>query len=140
MSVEKSLKVILANTYALYLKTQNYHWHVKGIHFKSLHELFEEHYTELAQAIDEIAERLVILGFNAPATFKDLDGLKTITDGEATNDAMTMLADLSDSHQTLVNDINALLADDVDEGTVALLGERISVHEKALWMLNASKA
>jgi len=140
MSTETSLKVILANTYALYLKTQNYHWHVKGIHFKSLHELFEEHYTELAEAIDEIAERLIILGFTAPATFKDLDGLKTIADGNSSNDAMSMLADLSDSHQTIINDINTLLASEVDEGTVALLGERISAHEKALWMLNASKA
>ena len=53
--VETELAVLLADTYALYLKTQNYHWHVKGTQFKSLHELFERQYMELAAAVDEIA-------------------------------------------------------------------------------------
>jgi len=79
--VIKTLEVILADTYALYLKTQNYHWHVKGPQFKSLHELFEMQYRELAEAVDQLAERLLIMGHHAPATFTALNTLKTIKDG-----------------------------------------------------------
>ena len=67
--IVKKLEIILADTYALYLKTQNYHWHVKGPQFKSLHELFEMQYRELAEAVDGVAERLLIMGHKAPATF-----------------------------------------------------------------------
>ena len=81
--VETELAVLLADTYALYLKTQNYHWHVKGTQFKSLHELFERQYMELAAAVDEIAERILIMGNKAPATFKEFERLKRIKDGNS---------------------------------------------------------
>ena len=84
-SVINKLEVLLADTYALYLKTQNYHWHVKGPNFKTLHELFEMQYKELANAVDSIAERIVIMAHKAPATFTDLNKLKTLKDGEATH-------------------------------------------------------
>ncbi len=60
--VADSLKMVLADTYALYLKTQNYHWNVTGPNFKSLHLLFEEQYTDLAQAVDSVAERIRTCG------------------------------------------------------------------------------
>ena len=58
MTVIEALEKILADSYALYLKTQNYHWNVTGAEFTSLHLLFESQYTELAEAIDEIAEKI----------------------------------------------------------------------------------
>ncbi len=139
--VVSKLSVLLADTYALYLKTQNYHWHVRGPQFKSLHELFEAQYRELAEAVDEIAERLLIMGHHAPATFKDYDRLKNIKDGDSNLASNKMVAELASDHGRLVKDLNesmALAQKMNDEGTVNLLANRISAHEKARWMLAAS--
>ena len=135
------LTVILADTYALYLKTQNYHWHVTGAQFKSLHDLFEAEYLALAEAIDDIAERIRTLGFKAPATFKEFDQLKTIADGDSRLSANEMVVDLGNDHDVLVNDLNntiVIAQDNKDEGTVAILSERIAAHEKSRWMLRAT--
>lgn len=139
--VVDKLSILLADTYALYLKTQNYHWHVKGPQFKSLHELFEMQYRELAEAVDEVAERLLITGHKAPATFKDYERLKRIKDGDSSLSANKMVSELAKDHDTLVQDLNqsmALAQKMSDEGTVNLLANRISAHEKARWMLRAS--
>ncbi len=139
--VVKRLSVLLADTYALYLKTQNYHWHVKGPQFKSMHELFESQYLELAEAVDSVAERLLMMGHRAPATFKEFEQLKTIKDGNSGLNANQMLTDLAHDHEFLLGDLNKSmdLAQKMgDEGTIALLADRIFAHEKAKWMLNAS--
>lgn len=135
------LAVLLADTYALYLKTQNYHWHVTGPQFKSMHELFETHYTELADAVDELAERIRILGENAPATFKEFEALKTLSDGDSSLNANAMVVDLHNDHKRLIDDLNQAIEvaqGANDEGSIALLSERIASHEKARWMLGAS--
>ena len=64
--IAEGLSRLLADTYTLYLKTHNFHWNVKGPMFQTLHLMFETHYTELALAVDEIAERIRTLGFPAP--------------------------------------------------------------------------
>ena len=141
-TVMKKLEVILADTYALYLKTQNYHWHVKGPQFKSLHELFEMQYKELAEAVDQIAERIIIMAHKAPATFTQLNELKTIKDGDSSANANQMVSELAKDNGVLVNDLNQavkIAQDNHDEGTVTLLSDRIAAHQKAHWMLNASR-
>lgn len=138
----KKLSLLLADTYALYLKTQNYHWHVKGPQFKSLHELFEMQYRELAEAVDQIAERILIKGHSAPATFKEFEKLKTIKDGKSSESSNAMVTELAKDHGTLVKDLNvamALAQKANDEGTVNLLANRIEAHEKARWMLGSSQ-
>lgn len=138
----KKLQITLADTYALYLKTQNYHWHVQGPQFKTLHELFETQYLELANAVDAIAERLRIKGFLAPATFKELDSLKTLSDGRYGISGNEMVIELAHDHLTLVKDLNQVMAiaqENQDEGTINLLSDRIEAHEKFAWMLNASR-
>lgn len=141
-SVINKLEVALADTYALYLKTQNYHWHVRGPQFKSLHELFEMQYKELALAVDEVAERIIIMAHKAPATFTELNQLKTLKDGDSNVNANQMVTELARDHGILVQDLNQALKiaqDNHDEGTVSLLAERIAAHQKAHWMLSASK-
>jgi starvation-inducible DNA-binding protein len=141
-TVLNTLSIILADTYALYLKTQNYHWHVKGPQFKGLHELFESQYLELAQAVDDVAERILITGNKAPATFGEFEKLKRIKDGNSSLDANQMVTELAEDHNTLVADLNQslkLAQENNDEGTATLLGDRIAAHEKARWMLNASR-
>ncbi|WP_419419040.1 Dps family protein [Legionella sp. D16C41] len=139
--VKNQLSILLADTYALYLKTQNYHWHVKGAQFKALHELFETQYQELAEAVDEVAERLLILGHKAPATFNEFNKLKRIQDGNSSLSANDMVKELANDHSTLIKDLNKsikLAQDEADEGTITLLSDRIAAHEKARWMLSAS--
>jgi starvation-inducible DNA-binding protein len=141
-SIIKKLEVALADTYALYLKTQNYHWHVRGPQFKSMHELFEMQYKELAEAVDLVAERILMLGHKAPATFTEFNQLKTIKDGDSNISANQMVSELAEDHSILVRDLNQAIRiaqENNDEGTVSLLSERIASHEKAHWMLGASK-
>jgi starvation-inducible DNA-binding protein len=138
----KRLEVVLADTYALYLKTQNYHWHVKGPQFKSLHELFELQYKELAEAVDLIAERILIMGHKAPATFNEFNTLKTIKDGDSSLSANDMLTQLAHDNNNLVQDLIAAIKiaqENNDEGSITLLSDRILAHQKAHWMLGASK-
>lgn len=142
-TVIKKLEITLADTYALYLKTQNYHWHVQGPQFKSLHELFERQYLELAEAVDLIAERIRIMGHKAPATFNQFNELKTIKDGDSSLDANQMVTELANDHSILVKDLNRAIKiaqENNDEGTITLLSDRIAAHEKAHWMLETSRA
>lgn len=141
-TLQKKMEVLLADTYALYLKTQNYHWHVKGPQFKALHELFEMQYQALAEAVDEIAERILILGHQAPATFAEFDKLKTIKDGNSKSKANQMVKELAKDNASLVSDLNQVLSlaqATKDEGTANLIAERIAAHEKAAWMLRSSE-
>ncbi|OGV28011.1 MAG: DNA starvation/stationary phase protection protein [Legionellales bacterium RIFCSPHIGHO2_12_FULL_37_14] len=140
--VIKQMSVILANTYTLYLKTQNYHWHVKGPQFKALHELFESQYKELSEAIDTIAERIVTKEHQAPASFAAFMSLKTLKEGESSLTANQMLADLVNDHCLLLNQLQEAecAANELgDAGSVTLFDDRIVAHEKMRWMLNASK-
>ena len=139
--VAEALTHVLADSYALYLKTQNYHWNVEGVHFKTLHELFEEQYTELAAAVDEIAERVRALGAKAPGSFTAFNKLTTLSAGDAEKDDLEMVAELHDDQFAVAKSLNAALnaaqkAD--DEVTIGLLVDRLSVHEKAAWMLRSS--
>jgi len=140
--VTDELSKLLADTYALYLKTQNYHWHVKGPHFKTLHLLFEEQYQELAQSVDDIAERIVTLEEKAPATFSEFNRLKTIEDGDSSRTAEQMITDLYNDHQKIIIDLKKsieIAQKNNDDGSLDLLTERLAHHEKIRWMLGASR-
>ena len=86
-TVAKGLSKLLADSYSLYLKTHNYHWNVTGPQFNSLHAMFETQYTELAAAVDEIAERIRALGHLAPGSYTEFAKLSSIKDGDNTKSA-----------------------------------------------------
>lgn len=132
------LNKLLANTYALYLKTQNYHWHVKGAQFYSLHQMFEHQYTDLAAAIDEIAERIVTMGGHAVADFAKYQALTQIQSGDANQASKDMLVDLVADHQLLLKELGDLNQKIENEATLSLVSERMAWHEKTQWMLQAS--
>lgn len=137
----KGLSKLLADTYTLYLKTQNFHWHVTGPHFHSLHKMFEEEYIELAAAVDTIAERIRTLGYDAPASFKEFLKLSSIKEESKKPSASGMVKKLLTDHQIIIKHINALLPavqEAEDEVTVDLLIERLETHEKTSWMLRSS--
>lgn len=144
MSNEKtvqSLNLVLADSYALYLKTQNYHWNVTGQNFFGLHAMFEQQYKDLAAAIDEIAERIRALGPRVGATFSLFDQQTTIPDGDENNNAEHMVKELIEDNLNIVDVLykaSEHAAQNDDKATEDLCIERITVHQKAVWMLRAS--
>ena len=139
--VVETLKKVLADSYALYLKTQNYHWNVEGPYFKSLHELFELQYTDLAMAIDEIAELIRGLGSKAPGNWNAYDTVRTIKDGDENADASTMVKDLKNDQDVIVKTIQQALEAAQNAGDEVIIGalvERMTVHRKNGWMLQSS--
>lgn len=139
--VAEALNVVLADTYALYLKTQNYHWNVESPNFLALHLMFETQYTELATAVDDIAERIRALGQKAPATFTAYSGLSSMSDGDSNASGPAMVKDLAESQEMMDKSLKTALEvaqTAGDEGTVALLDDRIRSHEKTAWMLRST--
>jgi starvation-inducible DNA-binding protein len=138
----QQLSVALADTYTLYLKTQNFHWNVEGPHFHSLHEMFEEQYTNLASAVDEIAERIRALGSKAPGSYKAFQEHTSIADGDINSNASEMVNSLFEDNKTILKSLNLALkaAQDIgDEASADLMIGRITFHEKTAWMLRSSK-
>ncbi len=138
--VSQELSKLLAESYTLYLKTHNYHWNVTGPMFHSLHLLFEEQYTELATAVDTIAERIRALGDKAPGSYAAFARLSAVQDAEGDPVATEMLKTLTADHRLVAERANKVLklaSGHEDEGTAAIASERIEIHEKAAWMLSA---
>ena len=133
---------LLADTYTLYLKTHGYHWNVTGPHFRSLHLMFEEQYEELAEAVDEIAERIRQLGPMAPGSYREMARLTEVGDAEGEPDAMGMVHMLIDANEIVVRTAHTVIAaaeQADDPASLDLATRRIGVHEKALWMLRATE-
>ncbi|MES2764951.1 MAG: Dps family protein [Bacteroidota bacterium] len=138
--VAEGLSVVLADSYTLYLKTHNFHWNVTGPMFHSLHTLFEQHYTELAIAVDVIAERIRALGAFAPGTFAEFKKLRTIEEDDTIPAAIQMIESLADAHEKVSKSaMNVFpLADEAeDQVTMDLLTQRMTVHQKTAWMLRS---
>lgn len=141
LTIVKSLSKLLADTYTLYLKTQNYHWNVTGPQFSALHLMFEGQYNELALAIDTIAERIRALGEKAPAGYKEFSTLTVIKDGNGDLSAEKMVVDLVQDNETVVRRAREAFpsVDEVnDEVTADLLTTRMEYHEKTAWMLRST--
>lgn len=131
---------LLADTYTLYLKTHNYHWNVTGPMFQTLHLMFETHYTELATAVDLIAERIRSLGMPAPGTYAAYSKLSSIKEEEGVPSAKQMIENLVLGHETVVRtarEIFPVAEKGSDEATLDLLTQRIQLHEKTAWMLRS---
>ena len=138
--IVQGLSQLLADTYSIYLKTHNFHWNVSGPMFVTLHTLFEQQYTELALAIDIIAERIRALGAFAPGSFKAFQELTSIPDMEDIPDALTMIALLLEDNEIIIKTARSIipLADKAyDTPTADLATARILVHEKTAWMLTS---
>ncbi|RZU99079.1 Dps family protein [Spiribacter vilamensis] len=131
---------VLADSYALYLKTHNFHWNVTGPMFNTLHMMFEEQYTELATAVDEIAERIRALGARAPSSFSEYSRLTSVPEETSTPNAQDMIRQLVTDHEIVARTAREVFvtADEAhDEPTADLLTERMKLHEKTAWMLRS---
>jgi starvation-inducible DNA-binding protein len=134
------LSKLLADTYTLYLKTHNFHWNVTGPMFQTLHLMFEAQYTELALAVDLIAERIRALGAPAPGSYREFSKLTTVAEAEGTVSAVEMIRQLVEAQETVVRTARSVFpAVDraQDQPTADLLTQRMQVHEKTAWMLRS---
>ncbi|MCD9086247.1 Dps family protein [Stenotrophomonas sp. SY1] len=141
--VADGLSHFLADAYTLYLKTHNFHWNVTGPMFNSLHAMFMDQYTEQWTALDEIAERIRALGFNAPGSYREFAALTSISE----EPGLTHSSDWKDMVQQLVAGNEAVCrtarkvleqADDADDApSEDLLTQRLQIHEKYAWMLRS---
>ena len=138
--IAEGLARLLADSYTLYLKTHNFHWNVTGPMFTTLHDLFEQHYTELATAVDEIAERIRALGVAAPGSYKQFSELSSIEEEIGVPGAQEMIRQLARDQEAVVRTARHIfsIVDRVnDEPSADLLTQRMQVHEKNAWMLRS---
>ena len=138
-AIAEVLSQVLADTYALYMKTHGYHWNVEGPQFSAYHTMFETQYRELWTALDEIAERIRSLGVYAPAA----QAIYSRTDIKPDNgvpNADLMIANLVADTETVVRAARAALqlaADKGDDATADLMTQRVAIGEKNAWMLRS---
>src|SRR5690606_21913360 len=139
-AIAGGLSRVLADTYTLYLQTHNFHWNVEGPMFNTLHQMFMVQYTELWNALDEIAERIRALGYPAPGTYREFAKLTSIKEAEGVPDAMEMVRLPVLGHESVARTARAAFPaaeEGGDESTADLLTQRLQVHEKTAWMLRS---
>ncbi|MGF1530110.1 MAG: Dps family protein [Puniceicoccaceae bacterium] len=135
-----ALRQVVADSYALLGQTHLCHWNVRGPSFFALHNAFEEQYTELFQAVDEIAERIRALGAFAPGGLGTLSQMAGFPEIPEDSTAEVMVTKLLESHQKTIEAIGEAreaAADSGDKETEDLMIARIQVHEKTSWMLRS---
>lgn len=142
IAIAEGLSKLLADSYTLYLKTHNYHWNVTGPMFNALHTMFEEQYTELATAVDEIAERIRALGEPAPGSYKAFAALTSIEEEDhgQVPDAKEMIKQLVIGQETVARTARSMfdiVEEAKDESSADLLTQRMQIHEKNAWMLRS---
>ncbi|WP_254460765.1 Dps family protein [Xanthomonas sacchari] len=141
--IADGLSHFMADAFTLYLKTHNFHWNVTGSMFNSLHLMFETQYTEQWAALDDVAERIRALGFNAPGSYKEYAALTSIPEEEGLGDSADwreMVRQLVVGNEAVCRTARKVLktADDAgDDPSVDLLTQRLQTHEKYAWMLRS---
>lgn len=130
----------VANWNVLYVKLHNYHWYVKGPQFFTLHDKFEELYTEAAVHIDELAERLLAIEGKPVATMKEILEQASIKEANGQEDASQMVQSIVDDFNIMIGELKEgmSLAEEVDDETTGDM--LLAIHqslEKHVWMLTS---
>jgi starvation-inducible DNA-binding protein len=139
-TIAETLNKLLADEHIVYTKTRNYHWNYEGDNFMEMHKFYEGQYEELAEMIDEIAERIRMIGHHAEGRLKDFLNLTNLEEENYTTDQNEQVRNLTDDHQTIIRVLRNGL-DKIDKlkdaGTVDLLTKIMEQHEKMAWMLRS---
>jgi starvation-inducible DNA-binding protein len=139
-AVVVALEELLADSYTLYLKTHNYHWNVTGPMFSTLHTMFETQYTELALAVDLIAERIRALGAHAPGSYSQFMERAKVKEDRTVPAARDMIEILGADQVTVADTARRVVEAGTaagDDASVDLGVRRIELHEKSAWMLRS---
>ncbi len=141
--IASGLSSYMSDAFTLYLKTHNFHWNVTGSMFNTLHLMFEQQYTEQWGALDEVAERIRALGFNAPGSYAEFIRLSSIKEEPGLTDSADwreMVRQLVVGNEAVCRTARQVLdtADDADDApTEDLMTQRLQTHEKYAWMLRS---
>tara|TARA_R110002126_G_scaffold289659_1_gene445131 strand:- start:1169 stop:1669 length:501 start_codon:yes stop_codon:yes gene_type:complete len=138
--VAVNMSACLADSYILMVKTQGYHWNAVGPLFRSVHMLTEEHYQNLFEAIDNLAERVRALGYPAPSSITQMIGLAAIQEDTENPTTEKMIKNLVNDHEIAARRFRESVERAEEAGDVVtadMLTARIAFHEKAIWMLSA---
>ena len=138
--IAEGLAKLLADSYVLYIKTHNFHWNVTGSLFSDVHALTEAQYTELALAIDAIAERIRTLGIYAPGSGKQFVALSSLKEEAGVPPAEDMVKQLIEGQEAVIKTARKILPVTEkfnDQSTTDLLAGRMAVHEKNAWLLRS---
>lgn len=141
LETAKLLNILVADEFVLYAKTRNYHWNVTDPNFAALHSFFESQYEELDEIMDEVAERVRMLGHYALGTMTSFLKATHLTEDDDFSSAKKMIANLLADHETIIktlrNDINVIDDKYKDTGTADFLTGVMEKHEKMAWMLRS---
>ena len=140
-AVAEKLQVLLADEQVLYTKTRNYHWNVEGDNFSEMHLFYEKQYDELAEIIDEVAERIRMIGHYSTGRLVDFLKLTQLTEPEYTNDQPEQIKNLVADHETIIRSLRNLITEFADKhkdlGTSDFVTGLLRQHEKMAWMLRS---
>lgn len=139
--LHESMKVVLANNFAFYMKAHGYHWNVIGPDFVQLHDLFGDIYEDVHGAIDDIAEHLRQIQSFAPGTLARMLELSRVTEDEAIPAAPKMVTNLLTSNDIVLESLKDAYdkAEAVSElGLANFLQDRMAAHKKIAWKLRAT--
>jgi starvation-inducible DNA-binding protein len=134
------LSEFLADTFLLYVKTLNFHWNMTGPQFFMYHKLLEEQYQHLANAVDDIAERIRQLGERTPATLGEFLKLSNFKEPGRDLSQKQMVEDLIESHNLMEEQCHHLIdftENLLDQGTADMVIEQIRFHAKQSWLLRS---
>jgi starvation-inducible DNA-binding protein len=136
----EKLNVLLANFQIHYQNLRGFHWNLRGRDFFELHVKFEEYYNDAQVKIDEVAERVLTMGFTPKHTFTDYLNTASIKPAENVSDSKEAVTGIINAVRTLLEierDILAAAGDNNDDGTADMMTQFIAQQEKEIWMLNA---
>ena len=136
----EQLNQLLANYQLFYINARGFHWNITGDKFFELHAKFEELYNDLLLKVDEVAERILTLGYTPLHTFSDYISTSTIKEAKNVSDGRKAMQNILDSFSNLISlerEILDLSSDADDEGTNALMSDYIREQEKLVWMYSA---
>ncbi len=136
----EKLNILLANYSIFYQNTRGYHWNIKGEKFFELHLKFEELYNDLLLKIDEVAERILTLGYTPQHNYSDYKEAATITESVEISNGIQAIQDILAAFQTIIilqRELLVLSNDAGDEGTNALMSDYIRMQEKSVWMYSS---
>jgi len=136
----EKLNVLLANYSIFYQNTRGYHWNIKGEKFFELHLKFEELYNDLFTKIDEVAERILTLGYTPAHSFGDYKKISSVQESGKVTDGRKAVEEILSAFQTLLvlqRELLEMSADAGDEGTNALMSDYIRQQEKLVWMYSS---
>ncbi|HSW55472.1 MAG TPA: Dps family protein [Ignavibacteriaceae bacterium] len=134
------LNTLLANYSIFYQNTRGYHWNIKGEKFFELHLKFEELYNDLFIKIDEVAERILTLGYSPKHRYSDYMNASIVSESKEVSDGIKAVGEILSSFKIIIpiqRELLTLSAEASDEGTNALMSDYIRAQEKLVWMYSA---